>query len=293
MPYTKEDLITAIHESGINKGDLILVHTGLSGLRDFPKGVKSQDALSQFCVDCLIEALGDEGTLFVPSFSYSFGMDEAFDKESTPTRNIGDFPEYFRKLSNVERNYDPFLSFCGIGPMAKELFSGNENTSLGRGSFFERFVEAGGKLLCIGVGYRWLTIRYYYCEIAEAPFRYKKFFPGEMIIDGEKRYTEWIYSVAPYAEKVDEISRKLGYIVEDELNNSNLGKHVPVARGYVSCIKGTVYRDYLVKKLQSTPWVSSETIKSTDEIIEEEIKRTGKENYDIKIKTSREISYAT
>lgn len=281
MKYTKQDFIAAIRACGIVPGDLVMVHTGMSSLRAMPEGVRSQDELSAFCMAGLLEAIGSTGTLIVPSFTYSLGAGDVYDARTTPTKGIGEFPSFFWKQPGVVRSDDPFLAVAGIGPRAAELFREGAPTSYGPGSFFDRFVAAGGKLLTIGVGMRWATIRYHFVEMAGAPFRYRKVFIGERVVDGKRVPCRWEYSVAPWAEKVDRISRQMGFVMEERLARDGLLSKAPLGRGFVYSIGAKEYRDYTVALLQREPWVSGEGIASIDAMVAEENARTGVAAYEI------------
>lgn len=286
MKFTKAEFITALRTAGVCPSDLVMVHTGMSSLRAIPEGVKSQDELSAFCVDGLREVLGERGTICVPSFSYSLGSGEVFDAHTTPTQGIGEFPEYFWKLPGVLRSNDPFLAVAAQGPLAAELLKERAQTSYGYGSFFDMFVQAGGKLVTIGVGMRWATIRYHFTEIAGAPFRYLKKFKGLRRIDGRLEPVVWEYSVAPRAEKSDKISRQLGFVVEDMLAEESKVQRAPLGRGFISCIGARQYRDFIIEILKRNPWISGEEIKSTEEIVAEEEQRSPKVAIDVSLKTS-------
>ena len=281
MKYSKQDFVAALQAADIKRGDLIMVHTGMSSLRAMPEGVKNQDELSAFCAECLFEVLGDEGTLCVPSFAYALGGGNIFDPKTTPTSGIGEFPEYFWHLPGVIRSNDPFLAIAAKGPRAKELLRERCRTSYGYGSFFDIFTQANGKLVTIGVGMRWATIRYHFVEIAAAPFRYMKVFEGRRIVDGNVEPVTWQYSVAPRAPKSDKMSRQLGFIVEDHMINEGLTKRAPIGRGFISSINAQTYRDYIVELLKNEPWISGGDIHSVEQIIDEEYQRTGRAEFGI------------
>lgn len=284
MFYTKEDFIAAIHAAGVNKGDLVMVHTGMSSLRAMPKGIRSQQELSAFCAECLLEAVGEDGTLVVPSFTYSLGSGDVYDAATTLTKDIGEFPAYFWKLPGVRRNNDPFLAVAAKGPLAKRVLQERSRTSYGYGSFFDNFCMAGGKLLTIGVGMRWATIRYHFAEIAHAPFRYLKVFYGQRKVNGHNESVTWEYSVAPRAEKADKISRQLGFYVEDDMVVNGLVQRAALGRGYVSCIEAQSYRAYIIDLVSRDPWIVGGDIDSKEEIIKAELERTGKKDYEIELK---------
>ena len=72
MEYiTKEGLINALKESGINKGDTIIVHSDISSfgvVENFTKKKQLETFYNAF-----MEVLGEEGTLCVPSFFFEYG----------------------------------------------------------------------------------------------------------------------------------------------------------------------------------------------------------------------------
>ena len=90
-----------------------------------PEGVSTTDGLNQLYFDCIKEILGPEGSMLVPTYSYTFGKSFAtnialFDPKMTPAET-GPFPEYFRKQAGTKRSSDPMVSVCGIGPICKDL----------------------------------------------------------------------------------------------------------------------------------------------------------------------------
>lgn len=280
--YTKDQMIAAVRACGIDRGDIVMAHVGMSSLRDLPDGVRGQDAMSAFCADALLECVGSEGTLVIPSFTYSLGAGEVYDPSSTPCRNIGAFPEFFRKMPGVVRSDDPFLAVAAVGSRARELFDGTACTSYGDGSFFDRFTRMGGKILCVGVGIRWATIRYHFDEVGGAPFRYLKKFSGAVRRDGAQTPIEWEYSVAPRAPKVDSMSREQGVMIEAMLKGDARLRRAPVGRGEVCSIIAADYKSIVLDMLARDPWASSHgEISSLAEMIAAENERTGVEKYEI------------
>lgn len=280
--YRKDQMIAAVRACGIDRGDIVMAHVGMSSLRDLPDGVRGQDAMSAFCADALIECVGDDGALAIPSFTYSLGAGEVYDPSSTPCRNIGAFPEFFRKMPGVVRSDDPFLAVAALGSRARELFDGTSRTSYGDGSFFGRFTRMGGKLLCVGVGIRWATIRYHFDEVGGAPFRYLKKFCGAVMRDGAQTPIEWEYSVAPRAPKVDAMSREQGMMIEAMLKDDPRLRRAPLGRGEICSIIAADYKSIVLEMLARDPWASSHgEIASYAQIIDEERSRTGVEDHEI------------
>ena len=278
MKYSKQDFIDALRAAGVERGDLIMVHTGMSSLRAMPEGVNSQEELSAFCAECLLEVIGDEGTLCVPAFSYTLGRGDVFDPATTPSQGLGEFSEYFRRRPDVVRSDDPFLSMAACGARAQELLKERAQTSYGYGSFFDTFTQAGGKLVTIGVGLRWTTILSYFIEIADAPFRYQKVFEGKRRVNGIVEPVTWEYSVAPWSDKT---ARQIFFIVQDELIRLGIAKRAAVGRGFINCVGVREYGEYVLNALAQDPWFAGGEIHSVEQIIDEEYQRTGRASFDI------------
>lgn len=284
--YTKFEFINALVKAGIAKDDLIMIHVGMSSFGTIPKGIYSQSQLSQFVLDCVSEVIGPNGTLIVPAFSYSLGKDEIFDAKTTPCPLVGDFCEFFRKQPNVCRSLDPFLSVSALGPKAKLLTENISNSSYGENSFFDKFTKAGGKIVCLGVGLRYATIRHYYEEMANVPFRYLKFFSGYIIRDDVKTKCCWYYSVSPRCSNTYPLGIKLEKIVEQ----SGFMNKIPLDKGFVSCIKSSDYLEIALREYKKDPWLCARGPKCN--IAEEEKKRTGAEQFNIKLNSTDIIELA-
>jgi aminopeptidase-like protein/aminoglycoside N3'-acetyltransferase len=284
--YTKDEFIDALIKAGVSKGDIIMVHVGMSSFGAIPKEVRSQEQLSLFVLDSIIKVLGPTGTLVVPAFSYSLGKGEIFDAKTTPCPLVGEFCEFFRKQPNVYRSNDPFLSVSAIGPKAKLLTENISNSSYGKNSFFDKFTKEGGKIVCLGVGLRYATIRHYYEEMANVPFRYLKFFNGHIIKNDIKTKCCWYYSVSPRCNNTYPLGIKLEEIVEQ----SGLMKKIPLCKGYISCIKSSDYLEIALREYRKDPWLCAKGPKC--DIAAEEKSRTGSEHFNIKINSTDIIELA-
>ncbi len=132
---------------GIEKGDVLLVHSSLRSLG----GASAEEAVSG-----LLSALGEEGTLVFPTLSYMNCNPNkpVFDYYETKS-NVGYLPEYFRtQVKGVVRSICPTHSCAALGKNAEYIVSGHKNdkTPCGENSPFRRVKELGGKILFLGCG---------------------------------------------------------------------------------------------------------------------------------------------
>ena len=74
MHYTKNDIIKALKCVGIKKNDTIFFTTSL-GMLGIPKmrGLLNANKISKFILEAINEVLGPNGTILIPTYSYSFG----------------------------------------------------------------------------------------------------------------------------------------------------------------------------------------------------------------------------
>ena len=106
--YTKNDIKNALIDVGIKKGDSIFIHSNLG----FFGKLKDCQTIEDYCEnvkDVFLDILGSEGTLIVPTFSYSFCNNEDFDAKKTQGI-CGAFSEYIRLSSESIRSEDPNFS---------------------------------------------------------------------------------------------------------------------------------------------------------------------------------------
>lgn len=146
MNDTVKKIASDLAHLGVNEGDELLMHTAFSKLG---KGVSPDDLIAGLRL-----ALGDEGTLIIPSLSWSNvnKNNPVFDVYDTPTC-IGFFPEYFRKTEGVRRSVHPTHSCSAIGKNADAYISLHQldRTPVGENSPFRKLSERKGKILFLGV----------------------------------------------------------------------------------------------------------------------------------------------
>lgn len=165
-PATRATLAADLRSLGVEPGQVLVVHSSLSRLGWVAGG-------AQAVVLAVLDALGDDGTLVMPTHS-PFGepsrwqhppvpepwwqviRDEtpAFDPALTPTRQMGAIVECFRHVPGVLRSHHPASSFAAVGPHAATITAGHELAfGLGEGSPLARLYELDARVLLLGVGH--------------------------------------------------------------------------------------------------------------------------------------------
>lgn len=250
--YTRQDLLKAIEEIGICPGDTVSLHVSLGRL-GLPQAVdRNYPALSNFVIDAFLEVLGANGTLLVPTYSYSFSRGQVYEVESTPSRT-GEFPEVFRSRTNAVRSRDPMLSWAAIGPGAQVILRNISKQCFGAGCVFENLVKADGMICTLGLGMWWATFCHYIEKMADVPFRVDKRFRGLIREHGREREEEWIYFAKPRLPNCEANSVAL----ERKATERSLINVAPMGRGEIHGVRAREYLAFGLAQLRENPWFTA------------------------------------
>ncbi len=145
VPLSRVRVAEQLRTLGVRAGGILLVHTAFRAVRPVEGGPEG-------LVRALLDALGPEGTLVMPSWTGDGTV--PFDPERTPAAaDLGVTAELFRRLPGVRRSRHPF-AFAALGPQAETVV----DTPLpspphGPGSPVSRVRDLGGQLLLLGCGH--------------------------------------------------------------------------------------------------------------------------------------------
>lgn len=165
-------------KSGVEKGDVLLVHSSLKKV--FLKLISDHDykADTQTILLSLIDAVGETGTLLLPLFNFDFGKTRQFDIRHTPSQ-MGALTESARLFPGAVRTGHPIYSFAVIGKQAYKFEEVKNFSGYGADSPFALLKEMDGKIAIIGLSDQNSMTSYHYVEeMNEVPYRYHKKFTG-------------------------------------------------------------------------------------------------------------------
>lgn len=108
--YSQEDLKKGLMEAGIKKNDNIIIHSSWRKFYSF-KGSPND------VIDTIIDIIGEEGTILMPSFGKTR---EYFDVSESPSY-AGVLSEVFRTQYPSVRSACTHSAVSALGPLAKEL----------------------------------------------------------------------------------------------------------------------------------------------------------------------------
>lgn len=164
---TKQEIICKLKELGLLRGDVVMVHTSLKSIGYVCGG-------AQAVIEALIEAVGEDGTIMMPTQSWKnldpetgvhweVSEDDwptirenwpAYDKNITPTNTMGAVAEMFRSWPGSIRSDHPTRSVCAWGKYAEFLTENHDLSNIfGDGSPISRLYDLDAKVLLMGVGY--------------------------------------------------------------------------------------------------------------------------------------------
>jgi len=279
--YNRDSLVNALEQVGLRQGGVVYVQVSPDSLGK-PECSCSQEALSELLCSAMREVVGPDGTLLVPSSSFSFELNEDFDVEHTPSAkgkcgsSFG-FVEYFRTLPGVVRSSDPNYSIAALGSRATELVTGLPNTTYGKDCVYDRLLAAGGKICVIGAGLADTPFLHYMEETLGVPFRYKKLFTGRIIESGQPRKQGWITSVPIQAANgIPEGSR-----IERIARSENVARVAQVGTGEVVSVDCAAFSELVKREIARDPWITARG--PAGDPIELESNRTHAKTYDIRL----------
>jgi aminopeptidase-like protein/aminoglycoside N3'-acetyltransferase len=276
--YNKESLVYTLREAGVKERDVIFSHVSLGRL-GYPQEGDDIGIACKLLYEAFMEVLGTEGTLLIPTYTYSIGKREIYDVQNTPS-TVGPFTEYFRKLPGVIRSRDPMLAVAGIGLRTTEFLIGLPHTCYGVDSVYDRIRKIGGKICNVGISLYWATFRHHIEEMAGVPFRFKKLFTGDIVDRGKMEHESWVYFVAPLIANCNPDGMRL----DKKARALNKCKCVSLGRSEVICIDAQEYFDLGLEELSRDPWFTAQGPPcEIDEIIELENKRVGGKTYQVNL----------
>lgn len=147
---SRADICAALQRFGVLAGAGVVVHSSLSSFGRVEGGAPA-------VVAALMEVIGPQGTLLMPSFNHAApfrpGGPGHYDPRETPTLN-GAIPDTFWRLPGVLRSLDPTHPVAAWGRQARRYTEGHHRTlTMGPQSPLGLLAAEGGYGLLLGVGY--------------------------------------------------------------------------------------------------------------------------------------------
>ncbi|ASU40586.1 hypothetical protein hmeg3_21325 [Herbaspirillum sp. meg3] len=240
------DITRAFHEAGVQRGDLLMLHSDSMVLAQLPP--MSTDERCNLFFDALDEVLGPDGTLILPTFSYSFTKNENFNVQTTPS-TVGMLTNHFRLMPGVLRSEDPNFSVAARGPLAPELTAIKSDDCFGSASFFAWLERQDALLAGMGCAIDRFTFVHYLEQKANVNYRYFKNFSG-MVQNGEDMRAQQVSYFVRDVER--QTALDLSRLREVMLNKEDL-LVVPVGRVALSMTRCSQFMAATMELLLENP----------------------------------------
>lgn len=173
----KNIVAKALAGLGVARGDWMGMHSRMSSLGPVADALRAQghEATALGCnavIDGVLQAVGPDGLLMVPTFSYCFvGRDCAPWNKRTSSSGTGKLTEALLRRPDAVRSNHPTHSVACIGRDAAKATADHENrTAFGVDSPYHRLAEAGGWMLYLGTAGATLSLLHVAEVLSGAPY---------------------------------------------------------------------------------------------------------------------------
>lgn len=194
--FKVEEFSDGLSSLGLINGDLLLVHNSLINF-GVPSNCKISE-LPSIMFNELQNVIGVEGTIAVPTFNFDFCKRLPFNKEDTPSKNMGVFSEFVRTHPQAKRSKHPMQSIAVIGAKTDFIIDNDTESSFSPDGPFDRLKSLNAKILLLGADFNSVSMIHWVEEKYEVPYRYWKTFEGTYIdknISSEKSYKMYVRSM--------------------------------------------------------------------------------------------------
>ena len=163
VTLSKGDLVKGFQNAGIEKGDVLFIHSSLKGLGYIENGAKD-------VIEAFQEVVGTAGTLIFPTFTMKGSMEATlkdpeyvFDPK-TSVSTTGSITNHFMKFKDVHRSIHPTHSVSAWGKHAADICAEHYelDTNFGPGTPFGKFLDLNGKVVGLGIDYGNVTYYHVY-----------------------------------------------------------------------------------------------------------------------------------
>jgi len=245
MGLTSKQLLADFQNLGIKAGDTLLIHSSYKSLGEVDGG-------PQAVIDALLEALGEEGTLVMPTFNFDFCKGVDWDVRETPSQ-MGYMTNLARLDPRASRVFHPIYSFAVIGKYAEAFGNLRYRSSYGANSAFAKLRELDGKIMVIGLSYNdSMTFFHHVEELEGVDYRFLKDFTGNITDwDGNTTVDTYQMLVRDIDKGVQTMVDPMGALFEE----SGISKVYKIGQADVKLMKANEVYDFTVREMKRDPYL--------------------------------------
>ena len=158
----RSDLQCTFSDLGLLRGDVIFIHSSLSSLGNVEGGADT-------VVEALLGALGPEGTLVAPTFTFNTKK-RVFDPAADPS-GMGHISETVRTHPRAVRSVHRYHSVAAVGRLAKEITATHGPSAWAGDSPFWQLYTLDARIFLLGVTYQTCTFFHVIEQLVHVPYR--------------------------------------------------------------------------------------------------------------------------
>jgi aminoglycoside 3-N-acetyltransferase len=242
-------LLEILSKLCLRSGENVMIHSSLFSLGLIENGING-------FFEAVLEKIGPDGTLIVPTFTYSFRRGEVFDVLNTPSaKSIGIFSEFVRNQPSAVRCPDPLFSMAAIGPQANELMQRTGNNCFGINSTYQRLFESNVLFVAIGISYSTGLAGFMHLEkLANVPYREDMTFSGKSCGSDGSEYDD---SAIHFVRN----DSKFGGIITDRepmgkiLEQKGVSRAISYGYGQHMALHGQEWEEVVLNELNINPFL--------------------------------------
>lgn len=224
--YDKSALLQAYKSVGLAKGRVVYLTGNIGALGRFEN--KAKDKLLEAHFEVILDLIGGEGTLVVPTHTWSLcNSDKIFDIAATPSET-GVLSEFVRCREGSVRQFHPFSSSTAYGKLSELICTRNSLHAYGPNSPCARIIDADAIHVSFGLPINKTISMVHHVELVMGvPYRYTKEFVHPCLVDGKVRLKEFYLYVTRQDVDItrDRNKRILDfYAVKNEIKTAQLGR---------------------------------------------------------------------
>ena len=239
----KTQLTNNFRALGVETGDILLVHSSY-------KSFGGVDGGPQTVIDALLEVLGQDGTLIMPTFNFDFCKGADWDVRETPSQ-MGFMTNLVRQDARATRVFHPIYSFAVIGKHAEAFGELRDKSSYGANSAFAKLRELDGKIMVVGLSYNdSMTFFHHVEEMEGVDYRYLKDFTGNITDwDGNTTIDTYQMLVRNLEMGVETMVDPMGALLEE----AEIIKSRKIGDADVKLMKANKVYEFTVREMKRDP----------------------------------------
>lgn len=224
--FSEEEFKQSLNLSGIIENDVVVAHCSIIGLGLIKN--RTIDEIPKILVDSLLNIIGKNGTLCVPTFNYNYiNKKKKFDTwENEYTKLLGALPGEVLSRKRRIRSYNPGYNISTIGAKSKYISMSKSISSFGSDSSWDRLFKLNSKIILINCDLNSMTFIRYIESKCDVPYLYSKLYKTPVysgkrkVLNQSTCYLRYKYLDFKYNLKnFERILKKRNVLKETKINN--------------------------------------------------------------------------